>query len=142
MWSEDTQVPRLWIGRITVGSDNYRLHLHFFQGGNSDGSLWYSAMRRKSDVIPSVRVPNASIYGSPCAVLTKPDEIYVYYSGRRDSSRLYYAVVRGQKWRGPVEINALGITGAPGVVHIAGKNYVFHQGGNNNEELWYSVFNT
>jgi len=55
-----------------------------------------------------------------------------------DDGQLWYTVFDGTNWPADRQIQPLGMSGSPSAVAWAGGITVFHQGANNNGQLWYT----
>lgn len=85
---------------------------------------------------------NCGAQGRPSTVAFQ-DAIYCFFwTGRRDKQLCYsyfYTDTNEIYWQVPEFLNQVGITDSPSAVVYQNSLYCFHQGDNNNGQLWYSV---
>jgi hypothetical protein len=122
----------LWTGGIAV----------FHQGVGNNGQLWYTY----SDGTRwgrETQVHNLGMSGSPSAVLWAGG-ITVFHQGYGDNGTLWYTFSPDGKSWGTTQTDApvpnAGMSDSPSAVVYNGLLYVFHQGANNDGQLWYSTY--
>ena len=82
--------------------------------------------------------------GSPSAVLWAGG-ITVFHQGFHDNGELWYTFSPDGKSWGTTQTDAqypgsLGMSGSPTAVVYNGVLFIFHQGGHDSGELWYTAF--
>ena len=124
--------------------------LHIFHQGTSgdlinpgNGQLWFS-YSDGTNWHPDTQVPNVGMSESPSPVVYNGN-LYVFHQGGYENGQLFYSVyVPGQGWQPDTQLPNVGMSGSPSAVSWPGADgqdlYVFHQGGNQNGELWYSAY--
>lgn len=87
--------------------------------------------------------------GCPTAVAFN-DKIYVFYQGPGPDGLLWYTSSGGGPdagWAASTQVSNVGMSASPSAVVFTNPSggvpelYVFHEGGNNNGQLWYNVMN-
>ena len=128
--------------------NNY-LHV-FHQGGHANdlinpgtGTLWYSYFDG-ANWQPDTQVLNVGMSESPAPVVYNGD-LYVFHQGGYENGELWYsAYLNEQGWQPDTQLPNVAMSLSPSAVSWPGADgqdlYVFHQGGYENGELWYSAY--
>jgi hypothetical protein len=119
-------------------------NLYVFHEGSSSGELWYSTLNGgawSADVQIS-GVSNLNSSTSPSALVFNGN-LYVFYQG--GGGQLYYIVSsNGSSWSVPTQIIPSGynsgsvfVGNSPSAVVYNSEIYVFFEGPNDNQQIWY-----
>ena len=142
-WGPDTHAPNIGMsGSPSAVVYNGLLYV-FHQGANNDGQLWYSYYDGRN-WSGETQVHNLGMSGSPSAVLWAGG-ITVFHQGANNNGQLWYTFSPDGKSWGTTQTDtqypgSLGMSGSPSAVVYNGLLYVFHQGGHDNGQLWYSYY--
>ena len=127
-------------GTVVFNSKLYCFH----QGSGHNGQLRYNAL--SADGITwsgDQQVPNTSMSADPSAVVFN-NQLYCFHQGGGNNGQLWYNVLSptGTTWVGDRQISGAIISHGPSAVIFesrvfSGRIYCFHQGQNNNGQLWY-----
>ena len=122
----DKQVSNVLMSKspsaVTYGDKLYC----FYQGGSSNGELWYDVFDGNRWA-GEVKVPNLAMISSPSAVVYN-DKIYCFHQGYGNSGELWYDVFDGSSWAGDVQVSKVVMSEGPSAVVYGNKIYCFHQG--------------
>jgi hypothetical protein len=123
---------------------NGRLYC-FHQGATNtnNGQLRYNVLSADGTTwAGDQQVPATNMSASPSAVVFN-NQIYCFYHGQNDNGQLHYNVLSpAGTWIGDRQISIALISHGPSAVVFeslvfSGRIYCFHQGQNNNGQLWY-----
>jgi hypothetical protein len=84
---------------------------------------------------------------SPSTPVSYNGNLYVFHQGSKNNGQLWYKFSSndGVSWSADTQVPNVGMTGSPAavVVNSAGESFlrVFHQGFNNDGQLWAVTFN-
>jgi hypothetical protein len=144
-WGADTLVPNVGMtGAPSAVVDGSYL-IVFHQGYNSNGQLWHVTFDG-TNWGQDTQIPNVGMSGSPSTVVYNGN-LYVFHQGYANNGQLWYTVAPGGmvggNWGRDTQVQNVGMTASPSAIVDGNVNdlLVFHQGSNNNGQLWYSPFN-
>jgi hypothetical protein len=142
-WSRDALVPNVGItGAPSAVVDGSYL-IVFHQGYANNGQLWHSTFDG-TNWGQDTQIPNVGMSGSPWPVFYNGN-LYVFHQGYGNNGQLWYTVapggIVGGNWGADTQVPNVGMTASPSAVVDGSDLIVFHQGSNNNGQLWYSPFN-
>ena len=122
----------------------------FHQGQNNEGYLWFSAFdgTHWSTDYAITNAKGAGWVGMTAApsAFVGDGSIFVFHQGYAENGQLWYTYTGDLlSWERDTQVQNVGMSGSPSVVFYKrstgyGFTYVFHQGGGNNGQLWYTVF--
>jgi hypothetical protein len=122
----------------------------FHQGIGGDGiHLWYSVFDGISWAPDTLVLDGALDLSDPPSAVAWADGISVLHQGWNRQGRppgpggqLWYTYsLDGTNWAPDVQVPNLGMSGSPSAVVVENGNlYVFHQGSNEDGQLWYTYF--
>ncbi|BAY95893.1 glycosyl hydrolase, BNR repeat protein (plasmid) [Microchaete diplosiphon NIES-3275] len=151
-WLQDQKVSNVGISESpAVLVFNNQLYC-FHQGSNNNGELWYSYTKDGVTWEIDTKVPNVGLSKSP-SVTVFQNKIYCFYQLAGNGGSLRYITFDGTTFSsatlsGPGTFVGypskdgqrfpIGSDQSPAVVVFNNQLYCFHQGSNNNGELWYS----
>jgi hypothetical protein len=122
----------------------------FHQGYSNEGHLWFSAFDGTywSDDFAITNAQGAGSIGMTAApsAFVGDGSIFVFHQGYAENGQLWYTYTGDLlSWERDTQVQNVGMSRSPSVVFYNrstgyGFTYVFHQGGGNNGQLWYTVF--
>lgn len=156
-WSWNTLVDNVTISGSPSSTVFDSQAFVFYQGGGTNGQLWYSAYDSdwvaQAQLIPEGQSASAAIMScSPSTTVFTPSgasaaELYVFYQGPGNNGMLWYSVSSdSSSWGAQVQLVPAGIAAtsalmseSPAAAVFDEQLYVFYQGSGNNGQLMYTV---
>eukprot|EP00250_Pteridium_aquilinum_P020460 c24821_g2_i2 orf=246-2837(+) len=145
--SDDTSTePRYTFAQSSAIIDELPIALYstcfvFHQGAdsNSGTQLWFSLLDRRTSWWVEMQGPTTSTTYTGVSALLYDSKTYVFYSSDSDGS-LFYNVLDGTSWEKEQVVPSTYSSATPSVIIFDSKLYCFHQGADNNGQLWYNAF--